>query len=171
MTNKNEVGVGNGRRIRTSSGKYALVDNEDYDWLSQYSWNSYQDGKNLKTWRAVTTKRSGGIQKTLYMSRMIMKPPKGKVVDHINHNGLDNRKSNLRVCTQTVNCINRRPTKCKYLGVSFKKSKNKWVAQIAGFNGGSRHIGVFNTQREAALAFNKEAIRVRGKDAYVNKLS
>ena len=96
--------------IPLTKGKFTLVDGEDYIWLSQWKWyaqkskyTSYaartQYGSHAKGWRGKVTK--------IDISREIMHPPSELVVDHINGNGLDNRKRNLRICTQSENCKNK----------------------------------------------------------------
>ncbi len=104
--------------IPLTQGKFAIVDAEDYDWLIRYKWHAC---KCKNTYYASRVR--GG--KTIKMHREIMRAPKGLVCDHINHNGLDNRKRNLRLCTNAQNCYNQRASATgtsKYKGVSWHKS-------------------------------------------------
>src|SRR3990167_7351351 len=89
-------------------GKFAMVDDEDYKYLSQWGWHLHIS-KFTNYARRVESNPKGS--KNLYMHRVIMQTPKGMVTDHINRNGLDNRRKNLRVCTQAQNMANARMRK------------------------------------------------------------
>ena len=94
----------------------------------------------------------------------------GKTTDHVNHNGLDNRESNIRVCTCTENQHNRRPEKnrsSKYKGVSRVESRNNWVAYIRN-NGTLMYLGHFRDEIEAAKTYDAKAIELFGEFAYIN---
>jgi hypothetical protein len=93
------------RMIPLTQGKFALVDDEDFDYLNQWKWCALYK-KHINTYYAVRS----GIGAT-HMARLIMSTPKGMVVDHINHNTLDNRRSNLRNVTYSENQTNRRAAK------------------------------------------------------------
>lgn len=106
-----------------------------------------------KKWR-LSTNGYAETGKNTTMHRLLMDPPPGKVVDHINGNRLDNRKENLRVVTQQVNTFNRRPSensKTKVLGV-YPVPNGKYVAKITA-NGKQKHLGTFNTVEEASAAY------------------
>ena len=110
------------KRIPLGEGQYALVDAADYEWLKQWTWR-------LQNGYAVRYENG----RTIYMHREIMKPPEGMLVDHINHNKLDNCRSNLRVCTRQENMCNR--GKCpgsssRFKGVGYSKEQHKWSAKI-----------------------------------------
>ncbi|MCE7699722.1 MAG: HNH endonuclease [Methanobacterium paludis] len=97
-------------------------------------------------------------RKTIIMHRLIMGAPKGMVVDHINHNGLDNRKSNLRVVTHRQNMQNRKNKgTSNYPGVHFKKENHKWVARIR-IGKEMKYLGIFDNERTAAKKY-EEAVR------------
>lgn len=90
------------KEIPLTKGKIALVDDTDYDWLIQWKWHAWTaKGK----WFAISQEKEGHKMK---MHRLIMNAPDGLQVDHRNHNGLDNRRENLRICTNTENSRNRR---------------------------------------------------------------
>lgn len=144
------------KRIPLTQNKYALVDNEDYEYLmSVGSWHFDRYAKRV-------TKKAGVV----YMHRLILNPPVGLTVDHINGNKLDNRKCNLRVVNYSTNCHNRHNTKNKFLGVSWDKRRCKYKAVI-GFNYQRIDIGRFDTAVQARNARNRVAKELFGKDAKV----
>ena len=138
------------KKISLTQGKYALVDDQDYDKLVAYgSWHFDRYAKRVNK-RGVT-----------YMHRVILSAASGMHVDHINGDKLDNRKSNLRVCTPSVNSMNRHIHKNKYLGVSWDKARNKYKA-VVGFNYQRIDVGRFNTPEEARDARNLVVKQLHG---------
>ena len=106
------------------------------------------------------------------MHRLITNAPKGLMVDHINHNGLDNRRKNLRLCTVSQNNRNRRPITrpnkgSKYKGVTFDKKRNLFKAEIQ-HNKKKYFLGRFKSQIKAAQAYDKKARELFGEFAYLN---
>lgn len=152
------------RRIKLTYGKYAIVDAEDYERLSQYKWCAVEKGR---TYYAKTLGLNGSI---VSMHRIVANAPKGLIVDHINHNGLDNRRSNLRLCTTTQNQRNSRPrpgSSSKYKGVCWCKSSKKFRARIY-INRKSVDIGYFTDEIAAAKAYDRKARELFGEFAYLN---
>ena len=149
----------------------ALVDEEDFNELNQYKWrlHKHKDGHcyAITHVRSETTK-SGYTN--IGMHRVILKPKSNKQIDHVNNNGLDNRKINLRICNSSQNGGNRRKNKGKttseFKGVYWHKRRDKWCAYIRG-----KHIGSFDSEYSAALAYNKKAKKIFGKFAYLNDVS
>lgn len=121
----------------TRKGKSFVIDTEDYDKIKNYCWCI-----NGQHGYIVTRDK----EKVLFMHRLIMDAPKGMVVDHINHVKTDNRKNNLRVCTQHQNCMNN-----KRKGYRFIPELKKWLARIV-VNRKTIHLGYFETEAEAMLA-------------------
>jgi hypothetical protein len=104
------------------------------------------------------------------MHREIMRPPEGKIVDHENHNKLDNTRANLRVCTQGENMRNtgkRNGTSSRFRGVSYSKRYGKWRARIC-FEGKCADLGLFTEEEEAARAYDRKAVELFGEFARLN---
>ncbi len=160
------------RELKLSNGFIVFVDDEDYEWLSQYKW---QIGKRRHTCYVYRNGRTinGVKQHSPYMHREIMSKyhDVGYMdVDHIDNNGLNNCKNNLRLCTRTQNHGNRRVQTgftSKYKGVGWHKTTNRWRAYIQ-INGKYVHLGMFNDERLAALAYNNAAINHFGEFAKLN---
>lgn len=155
--------INTGKLIPLTQGKFAIVDAEDYHWLSQYKWHAC---KSRSTFYAARRKGHTSIS----MHREIMCAPEGLVVDHIDHNGLNNRKSNLRLCTHSQNLLNRRirpDCKSKYKGVVWDWRNRKWVARIC-INQKRIHLGRFHNERDAAIVYDRKAIELFGQFACLN---
>ena len=140
------------REIILSKGEVALVDDEDYEFLNQWKWYCNVHG-NLKY--AVRKVNNGDNTWTRYlMHRVIIECPKDLYTDHINGNGLDNRRCNLRQATKRENTLNRKPRSTNASGkTGVKKStwKGRWEAYIR-VHGKYIHLGSFVEKDEAIQA-------------------
>jgi hypothetical protein len=149
------------REIPLTQGKVALVDDEDFELISQYKWHAQRGGS---TWYAY---RSSGV-KSISMHRQIAQPPDEKFIDHRDGNGLNNTRKNLRECTNQQNQRNRRKgatRKSPYKGVT--SAREKWRADI--YSGGVRTaLGSFAVPEEAARAYDRAAIAAFGEFAQIN---
>lgn len=155
------------KEIPLKRGGIAYVDDLDFENLNQYSWYG-QAAKN--TVYAVRVIGKFPFQRTTLMHREIMGFPKNMEIDHINGNGLDNRRSNLRICTTAQNQRNskkRADNTSGYKGVVFYKPYNKWMAHIR-MNGKKKTIGYFDTAEQAARAYDKAAREMFGEFAKTN---
>ncbi|MBB5150284.1 HNH endonuclease [Ureibacillus thermosphaericus] len=123
-----------------------LIDKDDFDKVNEFSgtWSAKKDGNTH-----YAEIRNG--KSFIKIHRLIMNYNGNKVIDHKNGNGLDNRKSNLRIVTHKVNSRNRKPSKNNksgVTGVGYNKSSNKWEVQIK-VDGKSKYLGLFNELQEA----------------------
>lgn len=156
------------KRIPLSTGEYATVDVPDYEYLSRFRWSVVRSAHTTYAYRKPA--RNGRASRpTIYMHREIMGVLQGMQVDHINHDGLDNRRSNLRVCDASQNMANaRKPVGTSlYRGVSWDKRSGLWLAQIC-VNGRKRNLGRFGDEKQAAHAYNEAAIEGFGSFAILN---
>jgi hypothetical protein len=144
------------KKIQLTQNKVAIVDDEDYVELNKYNWYT---NKSINTCYARRKVKKELNKTTILMHRQIMNPPDNMLIDHINGNGLDNRKENLRICTRSQNNFNiiiPKHNTSGIKGVSFDKSKNKYIANIR-VNNTTRHLGAFANKLEAKDAYTKAA--------------
>ncbi len=153
------------RLIKLSKGKCATVDAEDFEGLNKHKWYIKEGGTD--TFYAV--RKKGGV--IVYMHRQLMPVPKGLYVDHINRDGLDNRKANLRAATHSQNCRNRRKMRgnysSRYKGVHWSEELKKWRANIR-IDRKAIHLGYFTDEIEAGRAYDAAAKLRHGKYASLN---
>ena len=138
--------------IFTRKSEIILFDEIDFEKIDGFSWylsNGYARTSYLN---------AEGKRTSLYMHRLILKPEKGFVVDHVNHIQTDNRRPNLRVCTVSQNAMNNQHAK----GVHWDSTKEKWVVRI-NINRKQIFGGRFNSYEEA-LAARKELVKIHFKD-------
>lgn len=156
------------RLIPLSQGKFALIDASDYDFLIQRKWRCQ---KNYNNFYAAGFQYIGKYKyKKIYMHRLILNTPEDMHVDHINMDGLDNRRCNLRLVTKSQNMMNgnsHRGSSSSYKGVSWYKRKQKWQAKIQ-VNGRQIFLEYFTSETEAALAYNTAALKYFGEYARLN---
>lgn len=152
------------KRISLSRNKFALVDDEDFDQLNRYKWYA---SKGTSTYYA---RRKTG-KTSVCMHREILGLGRGdngkNDTDHFNHNGLDNQRHNLRVCTRSQNNHNSKPRTGKYKGVHWHKTRKIWMAEIKS-GGISNFLGYYKIEVEAAKAYDLAAKELYGEFAYTN---
>ena len=142
-------------------GVSLLVDSEFLPEILKHAW------KNNRNNYFSFDKRMGKKSIVVYLHRLITNTPKGFEVDHINHDKLDNRKCNLRICTRSENLCNKvlsDKNTSGYKGVCYSKDKKKWQAVI-GKSNKSTYLGYFNTPEEAYAAYCKAAKELHGEFA------
>lgn len=157
--------------IFINSNKYGIqkciIDNED--------WINIKEFKFIvkKTDYTFYVRVNSGIHKGNYLHRILMGNPIGFEIDHENHNGLDNRKSNLRIATKAQNVRNRKISKVNtssFKGVKWVKDKNAWQVSLE-FNGKRFTGGYFDCKVDAAHKYNEMAIKYFGEFAYLNTIT
>ena len=158
------------RRIRMAQPRYAKVDPADYKRLRKYQWFATK-GTNCFYTRGCVANSKTGKEKLVYIHQMIIEVPEGMVVDHINHDGMDNRSANLRAATRAQNTRNRKKfaksSGSKYKGIYFRKKTRKWEVLIT-FEKKKIHLGTFPNEIEAAKAYDRAAVKYHGEFACLN---
>lgn len=157
------------KEIKLNGGFIALVDDEDYERILPYTWYAIKKGRCVYAMRSIF---KNWHRSATTMHRQILNISETKTfIDHKDFNALNNQKSNLRICTSKQNAWNRRKridTPNKYKGVhTTKYGKFSVILNIDGIN---KHIGNYDDEKEAALAYNVAASFSRGKFAYLNTI-
>ena len=155
--------------FQLEDGTPVLVSIEDAELVRSYKWHILQ-GHNGKLYVVANTKPS-----MTYMHRLIAGTPRGMETDHINGNGLDNRRSNLRIATPSQNSANtgkpKRPNgerhTSQFKGVSWDKSRGKWQAKITVARK-CRNLGRYEVEADAARAYDNAAVEAWGQFATLN---
>ena len=153
------------------SRKYiARVSECDEPRLRAHKWRTSGYGRHIYAVRTVRDPETGKYQ-SIRMHREIMNAPPGYMVDHINHDTLDNRRENLRLCTYAENARNRRKTRgtSQYKGVYRPWNDSCWWASIK-VNRRTIHLGWFTAERDAARAYNAAALKYHGTFACLNDI-
>ena len=164
--------------VNVSSGQekvFAKISPQDAELVLRYKWrySSARKGRDgIVTRYAVAQEKFKGKYTFYKMHRLIMSPPDGMHVDHINGDGLDNRRENLRIVTPQLNQANSRKHivgTSRYKGVAWSKASRKWRAYIA-IDRKQTHLGLFDDEVSAALAYDTKAKQVFGEHAFTNLL-
>lgn len=157
--------------IPLTQGKFAIVDDEDYDRISELNWFVMNNQRIFYAggWSPMVN----GKRTHYLMHRIIMDACKGQQIDHKDGNGLNNQRMNLRFCTISQNLQNQRISKhpskhSKYKGVTWHKSAKKWQASIRGENHRDYYLGSFVNEEDAAKAYDKKAKELFGEFARCN---
>lgn len=160
------------QRIPLTQGKYALVDNEDFEYLNQWKW-SYGCGGYAIRVQYLGGGQANKKQQMIYMHKLLLSEL-GKKTDHKDTNKLNNSRSNLRVCTQADNTANQSLKSSNTSGFKgvvrvARNQRKPWAAQIAP-RGKGKFLGYFMTKEEAALAYNRAARLAFGEFAKLNEV-
>lgn len=156
------------KTIPLTKGQVALVDDSDYNFLSQWKWYA---SKNGNTYYAQRRKTVNGKKLTIKMHRVIMNVSIGVETDHIDRNGLNNQRYNLRTCTRSQNNANRvmKVSNTGYIGVGWNNKNKKFYAGLE-YQGKRVYLGSFVLAEDAAKAYNEAVLARRGEFARLNIL-
>jgi len=159
-----ESSIPNTKLIRLTKGKFAIIDEEDFERVSEYNWSCKKGYNTLYAETSIN-------RKTIKLHRFVLNIYDSKTqVDHKNHNGLNCMKVNLREATQSQNSMNQQPQVgrfSKYKGVHWNSNNKNFVARIQ-LNSKRIHIGVFQNEIDAAKAYDLKAKELFGEFAYLN---
>ena len=152
------------KEISVGRGKVAIVDDEDFEELSKYKWYTAGNGYAMRR-----GDRTNGEKSAVMMHRQIADTPEGLVCDHINGHRMDNRKCNLRNCTQMQNGMNKHGAwgKVEYKGVRKLARTRRWSAAVT-ISGQTIKLGWFKSPEDAAAAYNTVASLLFGEFASLN---
>ena len=150
------------KEIQLTKNKIAIVDDEDYEYLNQFKWTAQ---KGWSTWYAKRASKKDGRHNTILMHRSLLNvTDKSILVDHINQNGLDCRRSNLRLANKTQNSVNskiRIDNSTGYKGVSYDEKRRSFYACIY-ISGKTKSLGRYKTAGEASEAYEAKAKELFG---------
>ena len=140
------------KKIKLTRNQYVLVDDADYNWLNQWKWYAHLTHQGAKTFYAARASKSVHI----YMHRLIigLRPNDKRMTDHINHNGLDNRRCNLRIVTRSENSRNRR----RKIRIYYSEKSKAWQVKI--------HVGTYKSKRKAIKIWEQSMSKL-GLDKYI----
>lgn len=131
-------------KIKLTQNKFTIVDDEDFDRINKFKWYARKDRNTFYAQRKFNI---NGTWKNIMLHRFILNPPSDKFIDHINHDGLDNRKANLRIVTHSQNHFNekiRTDNTSGFKGVYWKKQHKRWIAMLA-----NKYLGSFKYKKDA----------------------
>lgn len=142
------------KEIELPNERTTLVDDKNFNSLNQYSWFSKKHRNTFYVLRKIII--DGKVELRKMHHDVIGKPPKGKVTDHKNGNGLDNQEENLKHVTNRENCQNKHIQRTsKYPGVYWNKERNKWQSNIK-INGKTKYLGRYDNEIEASKAYENK---------------
>jgi hypothetical protein len=154
------------KEIALTDGNVALVDDRDYEYLSQFTWFSMKGSTNI-LYAVRVTSRKLGVRRNILMHREVMCAMKGQEVDHRDHNGLNNCKGNLRFCSKAENQWNtgkQRNNTSGFKGVDWYAKYEKWRARIS-INRKVICLGYFESAQTASVAYRVAAEKYCGNFA------
>lgn len=136
------------KAIPLTRGKFALVDDADFEWLTQFKWSYHSEGYAVRTWPD---------NKAVLMHREILETPSGMDTDHKDRNRLNNQRNNLRIASRSQNLSNRVSA-----GIGWAKREQRWRARIK-VNKKEIHLGYFQDKSLAKEAYEKAKVKYFGE--------
>lgn len=162
------------KNVAVGSGKFAIVDDVDYELVSKFTWRLSVPHRSNKQY-VQSRIYANGSEKCVLIHRLILGVNDPAVfVDHKDLDTLNNSRSNLRACSNSQNQGNRTANPSKkhtsFKGVYYRPSKKAWIASIKK-NGKAHYLGYFKSEETAAIAYNNKARELFGDFALLNKVS
>lgn len=151
------------KEVKLTRGLFAQVDDSDFEWINKYTWATRLD--QTRYYAITHTSRKDKKQGTVFMHTLIMNPPKGMEIDHIDGNGLNNQRNNLRIVTHSQNMMNQRSAR-KYKGVFI--TKKGYIRTAIRVNNEIYYAGTSKTEEQAAKRYDALASYYYGEFARLN---
>jgi len=155
------------KQIPLTRGYFAIVDDDDYEGLSKFKWHA-KIGDSGCVYALRRLPKINGKSLFVRMHRSVVNAPTDKFVDHINGNTLDNRRSNLRLCSKAENGRNRGKNKNNTSGFCGVTRNKKWFQSRLWINGVPMYLGIYTTAEDAARAYDAAALIHHGEFARLN---
>lgn len=141
------------KTILLTQNKVVKIDDSDFEWAARFSWHATKSGK-----RFYARRREGWKGKLFSMHRELLVAPEGKDVDHIDGDGLNNQRSNLRIVSRSQNLCGflrkKEGATSRFRGVCWDSTEKKWLAQIRT-NQKNKYLGRFDSELLAAEAYRR----------------
>ena len=157
--------------IALSRGQVTIIDDEDWEKVKQHKWHANLDRTTGGYYAVATVKKPNGSHSIIQMHRLIKDAPPTLYIDHKDRDTLNNRKTNLRICTHQQNCCNRngayKGSSSKFLGIYWNKRDKVWTAYIS-YHGIRKHLGSFKYETDAAQTRDIAAVEYHGEFAFLN---
>ena len=160
------------KTIPLTQGKVALIDDEDYDFLNQWKWCAMQNYHIFYATHGICIAKGKWTMEQMHRLILGLQPGDNKQTDHRDGNGLNNQRSNLRSCTTMQNQQSSRKKTVgtsKYKGVHWHRCGRKWCSQVS-VNKKQKYLGLFNSEANAARAYDITALQHHGQFALTNKM-
>lgn len=160
------------KQIQLTQDQIALVDDQDYEWLNQWRWYARKGRYTFYAVRHVCVTKGKRRQEQMHRLILELQPDDKRECDHRDGNGLNNRRSNLRICTMAQNQRSRRNQMgctSRFKGVWWHRGNRNWQSRI-GINGKQICLGSFNSETEAAQAYDKAALKHHGDFRLTNEM-
>lgn len=153
--------------LKLTQGKVTLIDEEDWERVSGFGWYAILTAGGM--WRVVATLPNSDGHKKVYLHRLLLNAPSNRFVDHISGDTLDNRKANLRICTNAENQQNSsgRLGASRFKGVSWFARRSRWRVAF-NWKGKTHFVGYFADEEEAARAYDAAILPLAGEFARLN---
>lgn len=158
------------RVIILTQGQHTVVEDDVYEWSGQFNWRLIKTPRSLYAARSLPAHGETRRQKIVYLHREILQAPVGLWVDHIDCDGLNNLRENLRLCFRGNNAHNSRKSVVNssgYKGVSFSSQLQRWKGSIR-IAGRGVHLGYFDIAEDAARAYDMAALELHKEFARLN---
>lgn len=160
------------KQIQLTKGQVTLVDDGDYEWLNRWKWHAVPNHRAFYVMRNIRIAKNKKTSEQMHRLILGLKPGDKRECDHVDGNGLNNQRENLRICSLSQNSQSSRKRKgctSKYKGVHWDRRDRKWISQ-AQVNEKRIRLGCFDAEVDAAKAYDTAALKYYGEFARTNEM-